>query len=348
MRFGVGIVVACVVMVASAAQAHDVSVRVDGCDGAETATVAAALALELGAGWRVVPELDAPMRIEVSIADCAATTWSARVLDARGEVLRGPAELAMGGFPSSGRARIAALWIAEWLATITPEGAVEIAVTDVAADTGAAAHAAPETTPPIVADPAAQADAPITTEITTQLATPRDDAPLLVRFVALASFRQVPGTPATLGGGDLAVQIARGGTIGLGVELGAGVESGKQWSYDLLLVRGTLSAFVLLGGTDWIEIDVGARAALEHLPSYTRGAFMERLSGTLHGYLGSFVRTLIFVVPGVSIAVDLEFAGGLTPITYHVDQPPGYELPDDYDELLGGFSFAARAGIVIQ
>ncbi|AKF10927.1 hypothetical protein DB32_008076 [Sandaracinus amylolyticus] len=327
------VIASAIIATTSSVLARDASVRVDGCAGAEGA-VAGALALELGASWQLVPEDAAALRIEVVIADCDAEVWSARVLDAEGTTLRGPAELAMAGFPSSSRARIAALWIAEWLATIEgrepPPVEIEPAPTPEPAPLAAPARAAEPAPVPAVID-----------------ATP--EPPLRTRFVGLASFRQVPDTPATLGGIDLAFQIARDGTLGVGAEIGVGLEGGTQWMYEMLVVRGTLSAFVLFGGNDWLEVDVGARATLEELVQYTRGAWRERLSGTLHGYVGGFVRTLVFVVPAtVALAVDLEFGGAPTPVSYFVPQEPGHEFPGDYDDLLGGFYFSARAGVVIQ
>lgn len=357
----------CVVTSASRAQARDVSVRVEGCEGAMTATVAAALALELGAAWQVVPEADATVRVEVTIADCEAASWSTRLLDREGAVLRGPADLAMAGFPTASRARIAALWIAEWLATLDGEaraptegaalGAGAEPDADGDADPGGAADADPAGTDGADAGAGAAAaaghgpedrDGAAAAGAEAEPPDGHDEAPLLFRFVALATMRQIPETPATLGGVELGFQVARGGPIGIGAELGAGIEGGRQWSYDLFVVRGTLSAFLLLEAAQWIEIDIGARAALEHLPAYTRGAFREHLSGNLHGYMGGFLRTLLFVVPGIAITVDIEASGALTPVIYYVDQPPGAELPGNPAELLSGFALGVRAGIVLQ
>lgn len=342
MRAQVGVALAglCAVMSASSASAQRVSVVVEG-ECVERVDVESALALELAAGWVMVGEDDstAEVRVEVVAAACEAATWTARVVDRSGVVVRGPAELAMAGFAPASRARIAALWLAEWLATLP--GAPE-------AEADPAPVSVPEPAPVSVPDVEPGADSGSDADSDPGPDPDSDDPPLRFRFVALATFRQVPDTPATLGGGEIGVQLARGDELGFGVELSAGVEGGVQWTYEMLVLRGSVSAFALLAPAAWVEIDLGARASLEHLTEYTRSALRERLYGPLHGTVGAFARTLLFVTGGLAVAVDLELGGALAPVVYSVEQPPGYELPSDWDELLGGFYFAARAGIVVQ
>lgn len=309
---------------ATSAQGGDLALDVQGCAEPDSPARALpdALRLELSPEWRVATTDDAPVRVRVSLEGCAADAWTIALLDAEGAVRRGPVALDVRGFPASARTRIAALWIAEWLATL-----------------------APAESPPAVAR--SSAPAPLETPPAPAPRPPSPPRPRVfrARIGVMGAFRQVPETPASLAGAEVALHLVWGRW---GAELAGGVEAGVRWSNPMAVVRGSLGLFYAAPITERFSVDVGLRLTLADLVYYElRFAARDQTLRTAHGGGGVFGRALLRMSARASLAVDLE--GGYNP-WYAENSVASGQLspPEESDRILGGFTFAARVGVVFD
>lgn len=307
--------------------AQEIAVEVEGCAALRPDALGEAIALELGEGGAVRPRDQAPLVVIVDAARCDGETWRARIEDAVG-VVRGPMELSLASFPMESRVRITALFIAEWLAAVAPRPRAAEALAPPAPP---ASHAPrpPPAEPAVEAEPA-----------------PPTASELHLRVLGMISFRQIPDTPASVGGTDLGVQLAHVGELGLGVEISLGAEYGRQWDFiGLGTVRGALSSFVLFTPLEWLEVDLGVRGTVEALVDYGHHDLAANDDDPWHGWLSGFARGLWHALPalGLSLALEVEMGGSIGNVVI-TDGLPG---PPESDEvLLEGFLFAARAGVV--
>jgi hypothetical protein len=165
------------------------------------------------------------------------------------------------------------------------------------------------------------------------------------RFGVMGSFRQIPETPASLGGIDVALHLVWGR---VGVELGGGVEAGLRWSAPLAVARGSLAAFWVFTPATRFSVDVGLRLTLADLllyaPDWATGQPVQR---TAHGGGGVFGRALLRVSSRASLAMDVE--AGFNPwYVEHTVTSVAWPTPTDHERLLGGFTFAVRTGVVFD
>lgn len=319
-------------VVTARAEADALRVTVEDCAGAESPaiTLPDALRLELSPAWRLAATSEAVVRVQVTLAGCAADTWTLTLSDRDGARDLGPVALHVGGFPAAARTRIAALWIAEWLATLPPP--------------------APPTAPP-EAPPAQRPVAPAPlpwsppTAPSPPARVPASAARLRARFGVMGSFRQIPETPASLGGLEVSLHLVWGR---FGVELGGGVDAGVRWSAPMAVARGSLGAFWVFAPAARFSVDVGLRLTLAALLFYDPGWVMRQpVHDTTHGGGGVFGRAMLRVSSRVSLAMDLEV--GVNP--WYVEHTliwNDVRGPVDHERILGGVTFAARTGVVFD
>ncbi|MFO0628433.1 MAG: hypothetical protein U0325_22865 [Polyangiales bacterium] len=308
-----------------------------GCAGAGSpvAGLPDALRLELNPAWRLADEPTGAVQVRVTLAGCAADTWTLTLHDRDGATTLGPVALHVGGFPAAARTRIAALWIAEWLATLPPPSS--------------------PLPPPSPAPPAAVVLPAPPAPVAPRPWTPPSAPPPVVRaassttvrarFGVTASFRQVPETPASLGGIDVSLHLLWGR---FGVELGGGLEAGLRWSAPLAVARGSVAAFWVFTPAARFSVDVGVRLTLADLLFYDP-VWGTRQSGrsTVHGGGGVFGRALLRVSARTSLAMDLE-AGGNPWYAEHSLLAGDPRVPVDHERILGGFFFVARTGVLFD
>lgn len=315
---------------AGRARANDLRLSVEGCEGPESpaATLPAALRLELRPAWRLVEATTEPaVHVAITLAGCAAATWTLTLRGHDGAPTLGPVALQVGGFPAAARTRIAALWIAEWLATLPPPA-------------------------PVTAPPAAPPPPPPEAPAPRPWSAPRPPAPrgaspttVRARFGVMGVFRQIPETPASLGGIDVSLHLLWGR---FGVELGGGVEAGLRWNAPLAVARGSLGAFWVFTPAARFVVEVGLRLNLADLLLYEPGWIgRQPVEQTTHGGGGVFGRALLRVSSRASLAMDLE--AGVNPwYAEHAVTWDAMRGPADPERILGGFTFAARAGVVFD
>lgn len=331
-----GVAAVCCAVTARAG-ADDLRVSVEGCEGPESpaATLPAALRLELLPAWRLVEATTVPaVHVGINLAGCAADTWTLTLRGHDGALTLGPVALQVGGFPAEARTRIAALWIAEWIATLPPPAP------------GTAPPVDPPVDPP-ARPPEAHARRPWSALPAPRPPAPRRSSPTLMRarFGVMGTFRQIPETPASLGGIDVALHLLWGR---FGVELGGGVEAGVRWSAPLALARGALGAFWIFTPATRFSVDVGLRLTLADLLLY-EPAWIPRqpMQQTAHGGGGVFGRALLRVSTRASLAMDLE-AGVYPWYAEHTVTLDAVRGPTDQERILGGFTFAVRTGVVFD
>lgn len=327
-----GIVAAVCCALAGRANADDLHLTVEGCEGAESpaATLPAALRLELPPAWRLAATPTSAVRVGIVLAGCSADTWTLTLRDRDGAQTLGPVALHVGGFPPAARTRIAALWIAEWLATLPPPAPVT------------APPSIPPARPPEVPAPRAWVPPPDPAPPTPR---PASAATVRARFAVMGAFRQIPETPASLGGLDVALHLRWGR---FGVELGGGLEAGLRWTVPLAVARASLGAFWVFAPAPRFSVDVGLRVTLADLLLYEPPwAARQPVQQTAHGGGGVFGRALLSVSSRASLAMDLEV--GANPwYAEHTVIPGDSRGPVDQERILGGFTFAARTGVVFD
>ncbi len=165
------------------------------------------------------------------------------------------------------------------------------------------------------------------------------------RFGVMGSFRQIPETPASLGGIDVALHLLWGR---FGVELGGGVEAGLRWSAPLAVARGSLGAFWVFTPATRFSVDVGLRLTLADLLLYEPGWITgQPVQQTTHGGGGVFGRALLRVSSRASLGMDVE-AGVYPWYAEHTVTLDAMRGPTDQQRILGGFTFAVRTGLVFD
>lgn len=333
------------VLAPRSAAARDVAIEVHGCVELDAAALGEAVTLETAGAWVVVAGAQNVVRID--LPGCDAAEWSLRVLDATGESRLGPVQITMRGLREDARTRVASLWIAEWLATLSeelPRAAVGLSDPYLEPQTIPAARTPPVDGPPADQPAAAPAGLP---------------AELRVRGAVLAAFRYGHDLWGYLGGADLGLSVAYVDDFGFGLEITLGALYGSQWNlHDLGVGLGTISAFALATLAPWMEISAGVRSTVEGVFAYSRPELLGQPETSPHGLIGGFLRGQIRLTRGVTAAADVELAGALGGIRQGwVDT----SLPEDREprdgrratdvtevQLLDGLHFTARLGLVFE
>jgi len=299
--------------VTASAQARSLEVRLHGCD--DVIGLHESLSMELAASGWAIGAAPAEVTAEIELRTCDDRRWTVRFVE--GPRVHGPFALDLGDLPARSRARLAALWISEWLQTVHPSE-------------GARALAPPATPPSPDAPPA-----------------PGAPSTLRLRFGVLASVQHHPTGPVTLGGGDVGLQIARIDSPILGLELGVGLDAGRHNDFELLAWNAQLTGIASLWALpSLLEVTVGARLSVHHLLAYGFGGpGTQEVTSPWGATVGGVLRGTLFVERGWAVVLEAELGGAVAP--WIVTWRGGLDAVDER-RIAHDFYLVARAGVAIE